>query len=152
MNYFRLTVVLLHFYLYRLSFALFSLNDTEIFSLIVKPYGIILKDDILMKLFLCPNFSVTFKDCGLIFANETTYKSEQALSKRCPGGSYSCFHNAVKLNPQFKGWLEEQSKKIIKKSCEQKCFQTLETLAKRCIQPGQSNLKVMFTNLIIILI
>lgn len=139
MNYFRLTVLLLHFDLCRLSFALFSLNDTDIFSIIVRPYGISLKVDILKQ---CPAFSETFKDCGLISANETTSKPEPAPSKLCPGGSYSCFYNAVKSNPNFKGWLEEvQSKKIIKKLCAQKCLQTLETLAKGCIQPGQSNLK-----------
>ena len=152
MNYFRLTVLLLHFYLCRLSFALFSLKDTDIFSIIVKPYGIILKDDILAKLFLdlrqCPAFSEAFKDCDLIFANETTFKLEHAPSKLCPGGSYSCFHNAVKSNQHFKGWLEEvQSKE--KKLCAQKCFQTLETLAKGCIQPGQSNLKVIIPILFI---
>ena len=156
MNYFRLTVLLLHFYLCRLSFALFSLKDTDIFSIIVRPYGIILKDDILKQ---CPAFSETFKDCGLISANETTSKPEPAPSKLCPGGSYSCFHNAVKSNPHFKGWLV-QRKEIIKTLCGQKkknssigggrikngtshCFQTLETLAKGCIQPGQSNLKVI---------
>ena len=147
MNYFRLTVLLLHFYLCRLSFALFSLNDTDIFSIIVRPYGIILKVDILKQ---CPAFSETFKDCGLISANETTSKPEPAPSKLCPGGSYSCFYKAVKSNPNFKGWLEEvQSKKIIKKLCAQKCLQTLETLAKGCIQQRQSNLKVIIPILFI---
>ena len=147
MNCFRLTVLLLHFYLCRLSFALFSLNDTDIFSVIVRPYGIILKDDILKQ---CPAFSKTFKDWGLISANETTSKPEPAPSKLCPGGSYSCFHNAVKSNPTFKGWLEEvQSKKIIKKLCAQKCLQKLETLAKGCIQQRQSNLKVIIPILFI---
>ena len=152
MNYFRLTVLLLHFYLCRLSIALFSLRDTDIFGIIVKPYGIILKDDILAKLFLdlrqCPAFSEAFKDCDLIFANETTFKPEQAPSKLCPSGSYSCFYNAVKSNQHFKGWLEEvQSKE--KQLCAQKCFQSLETLAKGCIQPGQSNLKVIIPILFI---
>ena len=139
MNYFRLTVFLLHFYLCRLSFALFSLKNTDIFSIIVRPYGIVLKDDILKQ---CPAFSETFKDCGLISANETTSKPEPTPSKLCPGGSYSCFHNAVKSNPNFKGWLEEVQS-IVNKMCAQKCLQTLETLAKGCIQPGQSNLKVI---------
>ena len=152
MNYFRLTVLLLHFYLCRLSFALFSLNDTDIFSIILKPYGIILKDDILAKLFLdlrqCPAFSEAFKDCDLIFANETAFKPEHVPSKLCPSGSYSCFHNAVKSNQHFKGWLEEVQNKE-KQLCAQKCFQTLETLAKGCIQPGQSNLKVIIPILFI---
>lgn len=147
MNYFRLTVLFLHFYLCRLSFALFSLKNTDIFSIIVRPYGIILKDDILKQ---CSAFSETFKDCGLISANETTFKPEHAPSKLCPGGSYSCFHNAVKSNQHFKRWLEEvQSKEFIKKLCAQKCLQTLETLAERCIQPGQSNLKVIIPILFI---
>ncbi|CAH3169460.1 unnamed protein product [Porites evermanni] len=135
MNYFRLTVLLLHFYLYRLSFALFSLKDTDIFSIIVKPYGIILKDDILAKLFVdlrqCPAFSEAFKDCDLIFANETTFKPEQAPSKLCPSGSYSCFYNAVKSNQQFKGWLEEERERTYIQF-------VLEVLKSMCIKEDNS--------------
>ncbi|CAH3145644.1 unnamed protein product [Porites lobata] len=128
MNCFRLTVLLLHFYLCRLSFALFSLNDTDIFSIIVRPYGIILKDDILKQ---CPAFSKTFKDCGLISANETTSKPEPAPSKLCPGGSYSCFYNAVKSNPNFKGWLEEEKERTYIQF-------VLEVLKSMCIKKDNS--------------
>ena len=145
--------VVLHFYICSFVYALFSTKELELYSVFMKPYGISFADDLIMKVTRnfgkCAAFNETFGDCNSILVNLTSSTTEyefsklKSLSKSCPSGSYSCVYNAVKSDSLLKGWFV-RVQSTVKNLCKEQCWQTLEKLINKCVQSGQSAIKVSY--------
>lgn len=141
----------LHLCIFKCVFALYSSKELDIYNVFLKPYGISFKDDIILKVSpdfgKCADLNKTFEDCNSIAANLTssTTASEfaklKSLSGSCSSGSYNCFYKIVKSDSILKGWFKKVQN-TVRNLCKQQCWNTMQLVVDRCIQSGQSAVKV----------
>lgn len=143
----------LHFCICKWGFALYSSKELDIYNVILKPYGISFKDDLILKVSpdsfeKCADLKKSLENCSSIATNLTssTTASEfsrlKSLSRSCPSGSFNCFYNTVKSDVNLKG-LFKKVQSTIRNLCKQQCWKTMQLLVNKCIPSGQSAIKVM---------
>lgn len=140
-----------HLCIFKWGFALYSPNELLIYNVFLKPFGISFNDGIILNVSpdfeKCPDLKKSFEECNSTatkFASSTTtseFSKLKSLSRSCPSGSYNCFYKTVKSDVVLKGWFKKVQT-AARNLCKQQCWNTMQLIVNRCIQSGQSTIKV----------
>ena len=138
-----------HLCIFKCIVALYSSKELHIYNVLVKPYGISFKDEIILKVSpdfrKCADLNKSFENCNSIAANLTAaseFAKLQSLTGNCPSGSYNCFSKTVKSDSILKR-LFKKTQATVRNLCKQKCWKTMQLVVNRCTQSGQSAVKVI---------
>ena len=134
------------------GFALYSPKELLIYNVFLKPFGINFNDTIIVNVSpdfqKCADLKAPFEKCNATSANIASSTTASELSKlnsllrSCPSGSYNCFFKeTVKSDGGLKEWFK-RVQTAVRNLCKQGCWKTMQLVTNRCIQSGQSTVKV----------
>ena len=145
---------------FRFAASFYSAKELEIFDVLLNPYGITLSEaitgDVISRIppinetsaWNCTGHYALLKTCNLYsmslasrFTTKEFSSSLNMLQRRCPSGSFSCFHNQVISDKKLHAWFQGV-KDEIKKLCKDKCWKTLNLVSSVCLHPGKVRITV----------
>ena len=138
--------------IFKWGFALYSPTELLIYNVFLKPFGINFNDAIIVNVSLdfqkCADLKASFEECNSTSTKLASSTTASELSKlksllgSCPSGSYNClYNNTINSEESLKGWFK-RVQTAVRSLCKQQCWKTMQLVTNRCIQSGQSTVKV----------